>query len=108
MNFRDFFKFRKRVPVLIIERVQVGKRLFLFKKYTNKTLFVGNLSVLSILMIGLWSYMYYFGGHQYSLVQNELISICSNAKIDDVPYQVVDFFQKKGHLVIYVMTNRLQ
>jgi len=52
--------------------------------------------------------MYYFGGHQYSLVQNELINICSNAKIDDVPYQVVDFFQKKGHLVIYVMTNRLQ
>ena len=108
MHFKDFFRFRRRVPVLIIERVQDGKRLFLFKKYTNRTLFVGNLSVLSILLVGLWSYVYYFGGHQYPLVQSELLSICSNAKLDDVPYQVVDFFQKKGHLVIYIMTNRLR
>ena len=78
----------------------------MFKRYTNKPLFVGNLSVLSVLLLGLWSYMFYFSGINYSLVQTELLNICSHAKIDDVPYQIVDFFQKKGQLVIYVITNR--
>jgi hypothetical protein len=56
-------------------------------------------------MVGLWSYMFYFGGLHYPLVQNELVNLVSHAKIDDVPYQIVDFFQKKGQLVIYVISE---
>ena len=82
-----------------------GKRLGVFKKYTSKPLFVGKLPVLSILLVGLWSYMFYFGGLHYPLVQNELMNLVSHAKIDDMPYQIVDFFQKKGQLVIYVISE---
>jgi hypothetical protein len=91
--------------VLIIERIEAGKRFYVFKKYTQKQLFVGKLPVLSILMIGLWSYMFYFGGLNYSLVQNELINLVSHAKLDDMSYQIVDFFQKRGQLIIYVITK---
>jgi len=107
LDVRELFRFRKRVPVLIIERIQDGRRFYFFKKYTHKPLFLGRLPVLSILMVGLWSYMFYFGGLHYSLVQNELINLVSHAKIDDMPFQVVDFVQRKGQLVIYVITKKL-
>lgn len=51
--------------------------------------------------------MLWYSGFRFSVVQNELFSILSRAKVNDVPYQVVDYFQKKGQLVIYVMANKL-
>jgi hypothetical protein len=70
-------------------------------------LFVGKLPVLSVLLVGLWSYMVYFGGLHSSVVENELINIFSRARIDEMTYQVVDFFQKKGQLIIYVIGKKL-
>ena len=102
MNAKDFFCFRKQVPVLIIERTQAGKRFGVLKKYSHKRLFIGKLPVLHILLFGLAGYMFYFGGRHFSLVENELFSILSHARIDEMPYQVVDFFQKRGQLIIYV------
>lgn len=107
MNVQDFFRFRKRVPVIIIERTQVRRRFGVFKKYSQKRLFIGRLPVLHILLFGLGGYMFYFGGRHFSLVEKELFSILSYAKIEGMPYQVVDFFQKKGQLIIYVMTSKL-
>jgi len=79
--------------------------LYLFKKYAHKPLFIGTLPVLSILLFGLWSYMFYFGDRYNSVVQNEILNLLSRAKIDDMAYQVVDFFEKKGQLMIYVINR---
>lgn len=68
-------------------------------------LFVGKLRVLSILLFGLLGYMMTFGVSYYSIIQNELVNILSHAKIDEMAYQVVDFVEKEGRLMIYVMTR---
>ena len=103
MNVKQLFKLRKRVLVLIIERIQVGKRFRVFRKQTNKLLFLGRLPVLSILMFGFRRYMLWFGGMNYSDVQNELFHILMQTKLDDMAYQVVDFFEKGEQLIIYVI-----
>jgi hypothetical protein len=103
LNLKHLFKFRKLVPVLIIERIQVGRRFGVFRKHTNKLLFLGRLPVMSILMVGFWRYMLWFGGINYSEVQNELFHIFMQAKLDDMAYRVVDFFEKGQQLIIYVI-----
>jgi len=106
MNAIDLFQFRKRVPVLIVERVE--KRRFGVKKYSHKRLFVGRLSILQILLFGREKYMLHFGCLGLSVVESELYSILSRAKIEGMAYQVVDFFPEKKHFIIYVMTNKLR
>jgi hypothetical protein len=98
---------RQRVPVLVIERIDQGRRLVLFKKYANKTLFIGKLPVLGILLLGLWSCLFYFNGRFNTVIENELRTIMDHARVDDMGYQVVDFFQKKGQLIVHV-ANRLE
>jgi hypothetical protein len=93
--------------VLIIERTQVGKRFGVFRKYSQKRLFVGRLPVLHVLLYGLAGYMSYLGGRNFPIIEKEFLNIFNHARIDEMPYQVVDFFQKKGQLIIYVMTNKL-
>lgn len=66
-------------------------------------LFVGKLPVLNILLFGLLGYMMTFGASYYYIVQSELANIFSHAKIDEMTYQVVDFVEKEGRLMIYVM-----
>lgn len=106
MDVREVFTLRQRVPVLIFERIPAGSRLWVFKKYSDRALFVGKLSVLSILLFGLLGYMMTFGVSYYSIIQTELANVFSHAKIDEMAYQVVDFVEKEGRLTIYVITRK--
>ena len=102
-----FLKIRRRVPVQIMERIHVGQRLHFFKTYANKQLFLGRLPVLSIILLG-FSTLTFLGltSRFHSTIYNELINIMSSARIDDMTYQIVDFFEKKDKLVIHVI-NRI-
>ena len=92
--------------MLIFERIPAGSRLWVFKKYSDRVLFVGKLSVLSILLFGLLGYMMTFGVSYYPIIQTELANVFSHAKIDEMAYQVVDFVEKEGRLTIYVITRK--
>jgi len=101
-----FLKIRRRVPVQIVERIHVGQRLHFFKRYANKQLFLGRLPVLGIILIGfssltLWGLTNRF----HSTIYNELISILTSARIDDMTYQIIDFFEAKDKLVIQVVAR---
>jgi len=102
LSIRELVKVRKRVPVLIIERNEVGRRLFFSKKYANKLLFIGKLPVLSLLCLGLWAIMMWCGGRFHQIIQDELLNILSYARLDEASYQVMDFFVKGNRLIIYV------
>ena len=99
----SFLKIRRRVPVEIVERIKVDKDLRLFKKYVQRRMFLGKLPVLGIVMFGLssctiWGLMSRF----HSTIHNELSNILSLARIDYMTYQIIDFFEKGGKLVIHV------
>jgi len=106
LNAKELFRFHTRVPVSIVERIPDGRRFGVMKKYRQTLLFIGKVPVLSILMLGLWGYLIYFGGIRYSIIQNELRTLLAHARIDNMTYQVVDFFEKKGQLIIYVMARK--
>jgi len=96
---------RQRIPVHIIERIDDGRHFVLFKKRVKRTLFIGKLPVLSILLMGLWTCAFYFNGRFNTVIENELRTIMNYARIDDTSYQVVDFFQKKGQLIVHVASR---
>lgn len=106
MDVRELFTSRQRVTVLIVERTLLENRLWVFKKYSDKMLFVGKLPVLRILLFGLLGYKMTFGASYYYIIQSELASILSHAKIDEMAYQVLDFVEEEGHLTVYVITRR--
>ena len=101
-----FLKFRTRVPVQIVERVHVGRRLYFFKRYANKQLFLGRLPVLGIILFGLSSLtLLGFTGRFHSTIYNELLNVLTSARIDDMTYQIIDFFEAKDKLVIQVVAR---
>ena len=102
---RELFTSRQRVTVLIAERILVGNRLSVFRKYSNRMLFVGKLPVLGILLFGLLGYKMTFGTSYYYVIQEELVNIFYLAKMDTMTYQVVDFEQRDGRLWIYVIAR---
>ena len=57
-------------------------------------------------MMGLWSCVFYFNGRFNAVIESELRTIMGHARVDDMGYHVVDFFQKKGQLIVHVV-NRL-
>ena len=99
----SYLRLRRRVPVEIVERIHVGRSLLVFKKYVQKRLFLGRLPVLGIVMFGLSSCTVLgLSSRFHSTIQNELFSILSLARVDDVTYRVIDFFERGGRLVIEV------
>jgi hypothetical protein len=94
-------RIRERVPVRIVERINKN-HLALFQRHTTRTLFIGKLPVLAILLTGFWGCIFYFNGRFNTLIENELRTIMNYARVDDMHYQVVDFFQKKGLLIVQV------
>ena len=103
-----FLKIRRLVPVQIVERIHVGRRFHFFKKYANKQLFLGRLPVLGIILFGFSTCSYLGLTSRFALtIYNELFSILSSARIDDMTYQIVDFFQTKDRLVIQVVARIL-
>jgi hypothetical protein len=104
LSMFTFLKIRRRVPVQIVERIHVGCRFHIFKKYANKQLFLGRLPVLGIILLGLSTCTYLGLTSRFaSTIHNELFNILSSARIDDMTYQIVDFFQTKDKLVIQVV-----
>lgn len=85
----------------IVERINKNN-IVLFRRHTTRTLFIGKLPVLAILLTGFWGCIFYFNGRFNTLIENELRTIMNHARIDDMHYQVVDFFQKKGQLIVQV------
>lgn len=95
-------RFHERRPVLIFERVKTGQYLRFFKRYRRRLLFMGNMNVLGVLLLGLTGYWYIMHTRYDSMVHNALMSLLSMANLDNEPYHVVDWFQKKGRLIILV------
>lgn len=73
-----------------------------FKRYRRRLLFMGRMNVLGILLIGLTGHWYLMSTQYDSTVQNGLMSLLINARLDHEPYSVVDWFQKKGRFIILV------
>jgi len=90
------------MPVLIYERVKIGQYLHFIRRYRAKLVFAGNLNVLGILLTGFTGYLYVSGTKYHSSVHEGLLSIMATAKLDDRVYRIVDWFQKRGRLIIYV------
>ncbi len=88
--------------MLIYERVRTKRYLRFFNRYRHKLVFMGNLNVLGILVMGLAGYWYIAGTKYGPHVQEALFGLMSTAKLDHGMYRVVDWFQKKGRLIVYV------
>ena len=95
-------RFHERMPVLIFERVKTGQYLRFFNRYRRRLLFMGNMNVLGVLLLGLTGYWYIMHTRYDSMVHNALMSLLSMANLDNEPYHVVDWFQRKGRLIILV------
>jgi hypothetical protein len=90
------------MPVLIYERVKTAQHWHFFRRYRLMLLFVGRLNVLEILQFGVSGYWYVMGTEYGASVVNALAGILTATKLDEAMYNVVDWFEKKGRLIIYV------
>jgi fluoride ion exporter CrcB/FEX len=89
------------MPVLVYEKIRTGQFL-LINRYRNKLVFIGKLNVIGLLLLGLTGYWYLNGTRYHTLVLEGLLGIMTTAKLDDRMYQVIDWSQKKGRLLVYV------
>jgi len=90
------------MPVLIYERVKTAQYLRFFKRYKHKLVFAGKVPVLGILLIGLSGYWYFAGTRYGTLIRDALWGVLGIAKLDDGMFKVLEWFQKKGNLIVYV------
>ena len=95
-------RFYKHMPVLIYERVRMAQRWHFFRRYRVTLLFAGKLNVLEILQFGVAGYLYVMGTEYGASVVNALAGILNATKLDEAMYNVVDWFEKEGRLIIYV------
>lgn len=91
-----------RMPVLVYERERIAQHLHFIKRYRKRLVFAGRLEVLGILLVGFTGYLYVSGTKYGSTVIEGLLNILASAKLDDCLYQIVDWHQKKGQLLVFV------
>ena len=91
-----------RIPVLVYEREKIAQYLHFIKRYRKRLIFVGRLEVLGIVLMGFPGYLYVSGTKYGSAVVDGLLNILASAKLDDCLYQIVDWHQKKGQLLVFV------
>lgn len=101
-TIEQLVRFYKRMPVLIYERVRIAQYLRFFKRYQDRLLFVGNLNVLGILLMGVPGYWYLASTKYGPSVHDGLMGIMATAKLDERAYRVIHWCQKKGRLIVYV------
>jgi hypothetical protein len=94
-------KFNKRMPVLVYEKIKTGEFLRM-SRYTDKLVFIGKQNVIGLLLLGLTGYWYLSGTKYHAIVLEGLLGILATAKLDDRKYQITDWRQKKGRLLVYV------
>ena len=58
--------------------------------------------MLGILLVGTAGYVYVSGTKYGSSVIDGLMNILTSAKLDDRLYQIVDWHQRKGQLLVFV------
>ena len=58
--------------------------------------------MLGILLVGISGYLYFSGTKYGSTVIGGLLNILASAKLDDRLYQIVDWHQRKGQLLVFV------
>jgi hypothetical protein len=88
--------------VLIYEREKIAQHLHFIKRYRKKLVFAGRLEVLGILLVGLTGYLYLQGTKYSSFVVDGLLKVLDRARLDDAKYQIEDWHQKKGQLLVFV------
>ena len=93
---------RRRIPVLVYERERIAQYFHFIKRYRKKLIFAGRLDVLGIVLVGFPGYIYVSGTKYGSTVVDGLLNILESAKLDDKPYQIVDWHQKKGQLLVFI------
>jgi hypothetical protein len=93
---------RIRIPVLVYERERIAQYLHFIKRYRRRLVFAGRLEVLGILLVGFTGYIYLSGTKYGSTVIDGLLNILASAKLDDCLYQIVDWHQKRGQLLVFV------
>ena len=93
---------------MIFEHDVGGRRFFFFKRYADKLLFIGKLPVLKLFLLGLGSISKWTSGRFRKIMEDELGEILCIARLDDKPYEVIDFFMKKKQLVIYVTLEQFR
>jgi hypothetical protein len=60
------------------------------------------LTVSEILLLGLNGFWYLSGTKYDSPILQGLLSLLTTANLDDRGYKVIDWFQKKGQLTLYL------
>jgi hypothetical protein len=105
-TFEQLLRSYRRMPVVIYERVKTAQYLRFFKRYRRHLVFVGNMNVLRILLVGLAGYWYLMGTKYGSAITDGLVGILATAKLDEEMYHVTEWFQKKNRFEIYI-TKRL-
>ena len=100
-TFEQLTKLNKRMPVLVYERIWTGQFL-LINRYRNRLVFLGKLDVIGLVLLGLTGYWYLSGTKYHNLVLEGLLGIMATAKLDDRTYQITDWRQKKGRLLVFV------
>jgi len=91
-----------RIPVLVYEREKIAQYFHFIKRYRKRLVFAGRLEVLGILLVGTAGYVYVSGTKYGSSVIDGLMNILTSAKLDDRLYQIVDWHQRKGQLLVFV------
>jgi hypothetical protein len=94
-----------RIPVLVYEREKIAQHLHFITRYRKRLVFAGRLEVLGLLLVGTAGYVYISGTKYGSSMIDGLMNILTSAKLDDHLYQIVDWYQKKGKLLVFVTRN---
>lgn len=102
VSLEQLVRLNTRVPVLIFERIRTRQYLRFIKRYRNRLVFAGKLTVSGILMLGLNGFWYLSGTKYHSTLMEGLLSLLVTARLDDGGYRVTDWFHKKGRLTLYV------
>jgi hypothetical protein len=90
------------MPVLIYESERIAEYLHFIRRYRKKLVFAGRLEILAILRIGLTGYLYVSGTRYHSFVVDGLSKILDSARLDETLYQIEDWYQEKGQLLVFV------
>lgn len=95
-----------RIPVLVYEDVKIAQYLRFIKRYSRRLVFIGKMEIVAILFLGFTGYWYIAGTQYDSPVVNGLLSIMATARLDESKFKVMDWYQKKGRLLVHVTKTR--
>jgi len=96
---------RYSTPVIIYERAKTETHLRLYKRHKHKLLFIGNLTVPHLMLLGLRGYknlMNFVGDRFHPFLFQTLTSIMAQASTDHDAYEAIDWRYKRSLLTLYI------